>query len=739
MINVQRIEPVISNRKYVTWVLNNICPYSCVYCPEIVHSGKIKTYYDWEVHKEFLDFLFDYWKGNKITFAITGGEPTVHPYFEKILDKINEAGHDVGITTNLSRSINFWESIIDKLNYVSTSFHPHYENTDIKHKKFIDKLLVLSEKTKYEVRVMMYPELWDTCIDFIDKVRETNYNWTDGAIDQVMTVKVLEDFGILDKYCDINYTDEQLDYIDNFDFASEDIIINHKIQERNKQLYSVQEQVYLIDIENKKYIPNHIQEISNKRLTNFSGWNCNIGIDSIYIDYDGVIKGGNCLEGGIIGDLLSKVNWNVEPIRCGSTYCHCVTDIKITKEFVEDANEVLLPKEYFSTYDGEYTDGLRQGIGTHYYTSGDKYFGEWEYGVQTGKGVFTYVDGSIHSGYYKGGVYNGSGRFTHPDGTKYKGNFLEGEFHGRGVLILPNGEKYDGIWENGIKCGYGKLTTRDGEEYIGEFKNNLQHGKGKVISPDGAIYDGMWDNGIKSGYGKLIWKDGVEYTGEFKNNLQHGKGKVISPDGTIYDGMWKDGDKCGYGKLIMKDGVEYIGEFKNSLQHGNGKVIELDGTVYDGIWKDGDKEKGKLTTSDGHEYIGEFKNSLQHGNGKMTLPDGTILDGIWKKGKMNGIGKLFLSNGIVYEGEFRDGLENGKGKSVLPNGETYIGEWKRGKKHGKGFIKYESGAQYEGDWVNSFKQGYGTLTMENKTKIYGRFRRGHLKQEIKKSVYNKKK
>ena len=62
MIDVQRIEPVISNRKYVTWVLNNVCPYSCVYCPEIVHSGKIKTYYDWEVHKEFLDFLFDYWK-----------------------------------------------------------------------------------------------------------------------------------------------------------------------------------------------------------------------------------------------------------------------------------------------------------------------------------------------------------------------------------------------------------------------------------------------------------------------------------------------------------------------------------------------------------------------------------------------------------------------------------------------------------------------------------------------------
>ena len=590
MIDVQRIEPVISNRKYVTWVLNNICPYSCVYCPEIVHSGKIKTYYDWEVHKEFLDFLFDYWKGNKITFAITGGEPTVHPYFEKILDKINEAGHDVGITTNLSRSINFWESIIDKLNYVSTSFHPHYENTDIKHKKFIDKLLVLSEKTKYEVRVMMYPELWDTCIDFIDKVRETNYNWTDGTIDQVMTVKVLEDFGILDKYCDINYTDEQLDYIDNFDFASEDIIINHKIQERNKQLYSVQEQVYFIDTENKKYVPNHIQEIANKRLTNFSGWNCNIGIDSIYIDYDGKIKGGNCLEGGFIGDLLSKVNWNVEPIRCGSTYCHCVTDIKITKEFVEDANEVLLPKEYFSTYDGEYKDGLRHGVGTHYYTSGDKYFGEWEYGVQTGKGVFTYVDGSIHSGYYKDGVYNGSGRFTHPNGTKYKGNFLEGEFHGMGVLTLPDGEKYDGIWKDGDK-EKGKLTTSDGNEYIGEFKNSLQHGNGKMTLPDGTILDGIWKNGCMNGLGKLFLSNGIVYEGEFRDGLENGKGKSVLPNGETYIGEWKNGKKHGKGFIKYESGAQYEGDWVNSFQHGYGKLTTENKTKIYGIFKNGNLKK----------------------------------------------------------------------------------------------------------------------------------------------------
>jgi len=436
---------------------------------------------------------------------------------------------------------------------------------------------------------MMYPELWDICIDFIDKVRETNYNWTDGTIDQIMTVKVLEDFGILDKYCDINYTDEQLDYIDNFDFASEDTVI--KTTDRNKQLYSVQEQVYFIDIDNKKYVPNHIQEIANKRLTDFSGWNCNIGIDSIYIDYDGKIKGGNCLEGGFIGDLLSKVNWNVEPIKCGSTYCHCVTDIKITKEFEEDANEVLLSNDFFSSYEGEYKDGLRHGVGTHYYTSGDKYLGEWEHGVQTGKGVFTYSDGSTHRGYYKGGVYNGSGRFTHPDGTKYKGNFLEGEFHGKGVLTLPDGEKYDGMWDNGKKCGYGKLTTLDGKECIGEFKNNLQHGNGKMTLPDGTIYDGIWKNGQMNGLGKLFLSNGIVYEGEFIGGVENGKGKSVLPNGETYIGEWENGKKHGKGFIKYENGAQYEGDWVNSFQHGYGILTIENKTKIYGIFKEGNLKK----------------------------------------------------------------------------------------------------------------------------------------------------
>ena len=138
MIKISKIYPS-RNVRYVTWLLNNVCPYSCVYCPEIVHSGTTKSYFNWEIYEEFLDYLFDHWNTSTIIFAFSGGEPTVHPHFEQILNKIYKAGHSFGLTSNLSKNIKFWERIRTKLEYVSASFHPEYVNTKEKQDKFIDK------------------------------------------------------------------------------------------------------------------------------------------------------------------------------------------------------------------------------------------------------------------------------------------------------------------------------------------------------------------------------------------------------------------------------------------------------------------------------------------------------------------------------------------------------------------------------------------------------------------------
>jgi MoaA/NifB/PqqE/SkfB family radical SAM enzyme len=333
MIKINKIYPS-RNVRYVTWLLNNVCPYSCVYCPEIVHSGTIKSYFNLEIYEEFLDYLFDHWNGSTIIFAFSGGEPTVHPHFEQILNKIYKAGHSFGLTSNLSKNIKFWERIRTKLEYVSASFHPEYVNTKEKQDKFIDKLNLIAEKAGCEIRVMMYPDLWEECIEFINKLEKSFVG------DDVIPVIVLEDFGVNEKYVDITYTDDQLKWIKEF-VHDPDAVRSDGLQIIDD---NIKHQGYFEDNFGKKHLMRNVQQISNDKITNFNGWSCNIGIDSIYLNWDGIIRGGNCLEGGYIGDIISKVNWNSEPIICGSTYCHCVTDIKVSKEFNDNSNEVFVPE-----------------------------------------------------------------------------------------------------------------------------------------------------------------------------------------------------------------------------------------------------------------------------------------------------------------------------------------------------------------------------------------------------------
>jgi organic radical activating enzyme len=530
MIEVKEIYPA-ANIKYVTWVLNNVCPYSCIYCPEIVHNGKIKSYFDWEIHEEFLDYLFNHWRDSTIIFAVTGGEPTVHPFFEKILDKINNNGHITGLTTNLSRNFNFWERVGNKLEYASTSFHPHYINTGKKEDEFIDKLNLLGKTGSCEVRVMMYPDLFNRCVEFIKKL-ERNF-----IGDDVIPVIILEDFGVNEKYCEVKYTKRQLNWINAFD--------HNPVSVRKDGLRVIKEgmkhQGYFVSEDNKRYLVKNLQQVSNERITNFYGWECNIGIDSIYIDFDGSIKGGNCLEGGYIGDLLSKVNWNIEPIICGSTYCHCVTDIKIKKKATKDSDMISVPDRLFTDYVGEYKDGKTDGQGVLLYPGGEKYEGKLKDGLRNGYGTFTLPNGEMYVGEWKNDVQNGQGIYTNPDGGRYVGEFKDGYLNGQGTYTNPDGQKYVGEYKDGYPNGWGTTIFPGGQKYVGENKHGKRTGQGTFTNPDGERYVGEWKDDLQNGYGIHTYPDGRKYEGEFKNGKYNGRGTWIHPDYPEENGIFKDG------------------------------------------------------------------------------------------------------------------------------------------------------------------------------------------------------
>ncbi len=62
-------------------------------------------------------------------------------------------------------------------------------------------------------------------------------------------------------------------------------------------------------------------------------------------------------------------------------------------------------------YEGEYKNGVKEGIGVYYYQSGEKYEGKFVNGVKEGKGIFYWKNGNKWEGYFKNDKMNGEGIF----------------------------------------------------------------------------------------------------------------------------------------------------------------------------------------------------------------------------------------------------------------------------------------------------------------------------------------
>ena len=142
---------------HLTWMINNICQNSCSYCPPNLHDGK-NHYYEWENAKRFFEMLFE--KYPRIHCSVSGGEPSMSPFFRDICKIFHEAGHTIGVTSNAAKSVEYWEDISTYLNYISFSWHAQFPD-----KNFIEKVTAASLKTLVSVRVMMLPSKWDECLE----------------------------------------------------------------------------------------------------------------------------------------------------------------------------------------------------------------------------------------------------------------------------------------------------------------------------------------------------------------------------------------------------------------------------------------------------------------------------------------------------------------------------------------------------------------------------------------------
>lgn len=206
----------------------------------------------------------------------------------------------------------------------------------------------------------------------------------------------------------------------------------------------------------------------------------------------------------------------------------------------------------------------------------------------------TFQSGATYDGEWLNGMREGIGRQHWPDGTEYVGEWLRGRANGRGQLSHSDGDVYTGDWINGRAHGFGVYKYRNGEaSYCGEFKNDLRDGMGEEKWQEGSVYAGEFRKGMKFGFGENTWPDdSAHYSGRWCRNELKGPGRFIvgdgPPDGPIYEGHWDQSAPSGMGRYRFMDSSVYEGKYLMDRKHGFGVMKDTHGEKVHGFWEQGD-------------------------------------------------------------------------------------------------------------------------------------------------------
>jgi len=319
---------------HINWNLTNKCNFSCEYCHPYNYEGSSPTF-DLEVYKEFVRKIEnDLSDDEELVISFTGGEPTAIDVFDDFLTWLVDRGVQVGLTTNGSKSIKFWEKHRKSFRWVSFSFHA--EKTNLRHCiKVIDTLWPY---TLLGVRIMMHPqqEYFDKCMEFFEMLKTEPYL---GHF-SVEKVPVVAEW-LTENEHPHAYTKEQQAQIDEK--------IHFKRKSANPNVSYAQytmpiDATGIYKIVDGRY---HEEAILNTnglysaQKNRFKGWTCYAGIDGLFVNEKGLISGAACLPEG--RNEFGTVNWlgslhEVEkfqlprrPYKCMKDACHCNTYLILSK------------------------------------------------------------------------------------------------------------------------------------------------------------------------------------------------------------------------------------------------------------------------------------------------------------------------------------------------------------------------------------------------------------------------
>ena len=287
------------NSIHIEWNIGKRCNLDCSYCPAEIHDN-FSPHTDLDV---MVNTIYQLEKLNKpIRLSLTGGEPTVHPKIEKIIECAKARLQWLSVTTNGLRPAEWYvKQPVDQWVF---SLHFDNEHSDRAADNIVQYTQLLdmeSKDTKFQVNLMCHHEYMEdvkTAADLLEShlipFVTRRIRWT-RADDR-------------DYFDDMRYKEKDLEWI-----LSKTATVKANC---------------VVDNELKL----HANDIIKHKWNQFEGWSCNAGLESLMINWDGDVHRATCRVGGSLGNIYKGTFQKpTEPIDCTRDWCTCAADINITK------------------------------------------------------------------------------------------------------------------------------------------------------------------------------------------------------------------------------------------------------------------------------------------------------------------------------------------------------------------------------------------------------------------------
>lgn len=279
----------------VEWNIGKRCNYDCTYCPKEIHDN-YSSHTPIDILEKTIDQLVEI--GKPIRLSFTGGEPTVHPDFEDLLEYCKRKGiFWINLTTNGTRPSRWYLNHEMFFNHIVFSLHFEYDWQRIA--RTINEFYDGTERDFF-VNVMAHHDHMDNVRKVVKQFKEVGIKyavrrirWTEG------------DHNVFD---DLKYNGNDLQWI-----LEQDATVKPNVR-----------------IDDDKVM--HANDVIKLHLNQFKGWSCNAGIESLMINWDGEVHRATCRVGGSLGNIYTgSFVVPTEPIICTRDWCTCAADIPLTK------------------------------------------------------------------------------------------------------------------------------------------------------------------------------------------------------------------------------------------------------------------------------------------------------------------------------------------------------------------------------------------------------------------------